>query len=156
MRFALALCLIAAPLSAQAQGEWTATHDSIVGIAKTLFDGMRTHDTVMIRSAFAPGALMGGVPRPGQPVKFESIDGFLAQAGRPGPSWDEQIYDPEVRIDGGLATLWVFYTFALGEKFSHCGVDAFQLVRTNQGWKISALSDTRRTTGCETAGRRKV
>jgi hypothetical protein len=30
------------------------------------------------------------------------------------------------------------------EKYSHCGVDVFMLVKTADGWKISTLADTRR------------
>ena len=37
----------------------------------------------------------------------------------------------------------------MGKRFSHCGVDAFQLVKTAAGWKIFQLSDTRRKEKCE-------
>ncbi|MEI2720897.1 MAG: hypothetical protein V9E87_12310 [Gemmatimonadales bacterium] len=67
---------------------------------------------------------------------------------------DERIYDPEIRIDGGLATVWTFYAFFVGERLSHCGVDAFQLARTSEGWKIIALADSRQTTGCSVAGKK--
>lgn len=147
--------LAAAPLAAQSDAP-PATRDSIVAVAKRLFDGMRAHDSTMVRSTFAPGAMMMGPIRPGQPIAFESVDGFVAAVGRPGEPWDEQIFDPVVHVDGNLASLWVFYTFSLGSQFSHCGVDAFQLVRTADGWKISMLADTRRREGCETAGKRKV
>jgi hypothetical protein len=147
--------LAAAPLAAQSDVP-PATRDSIVAVAKRLFDGMRAHDSTMVRSVFAPGAMLMGQIRPGQPITFTSADGFVAMVGRPGAPWDEQIYDPVVQADGDLATLWVFYTFSLGENFSHCGVDAFQLVRTAGGWKISMLADTRRKEGCETVGRGKV
>lgn len=151
----VSLPLFAAPLAAQ-EPVPPATRDSIVAVAKRLFDGMRGHDSTMIRSTFAPGAMMSGVPRPGQPVAYQSPDGFIAQAGRPGAPWDEQIFDPVVQVDGDLASLWTFYTFSLGERFSHCGVDSFQLVRLGGEWKIAFLADTRRQTGCETAGRTRV
>ena len=155
----LAVTLLAAPLAAQdhaahmAAASWTAAHDSVMLPIKQLFDGMRAHDSAQVRASFAPGAvLMAPLPRTGLPpsVKFDGVDGFVAAVGRPGQPWDEQIYDPIVQIDGGLATAWVFYTFHLGDTFSHCGVDAIQLVRTAEGWKISALADTRRSTDCET------
>lgn len=162
----LALSLVAAaPLAAQDHAAhmgaagWTAGHDSVMVPIKRLFDGMRAHDSTMIRSAFAPGAMMmKALPRTGLPtsVGFDPSDGFVAAAGRPGQPWDEQIYDPVVQIDGALASAWVFYTFHLGANFSHCGVDALQLVRTAEGWKISVIADTRRATDCETTGKRKV
>ena len=167
MRIALftAASLLAAPLAGQDHAAhtgaagWTATHDSVMMPVKRLFDGMRAHDSTMIRSTFVQGAMMmGGLPRANgaQAVRFSSVDGFVTAAGAPGDPWDEQLYDPIVQIDGGLASVWVFYTFHAGANFSHCGVDAIQLVRTTEGWKISALADTRRTTNCETTGKRRI
>lgn len=156
--FLLALVIVA-PVSAQDAPRAAADPAvaySVVAVAKRLFDGMRAHDSTMIASVFAPGARMTGVPRAGRPVEFQPVTGFVVQAGRPGAPWDEQIYDPEIRVDGDLATLLVFYTFAIGEKFSHCGIDVMWLIRTEDGWKISALADTRRATRCETTGRSRV
>lgn len=167
MRIALlALSLaVAAPLAAQAPAAqmggsgWTAAHDSVMQPIKRLFDGMRAHDSTMIRSSFVTGAMMmGGLPRAtgAQAVRFNSVDGFVTAAGAAGSPWDEQIYDPIVQIDGGLASVWVFYTFHDGPEFKHCGVDTLQVVRTSEGWKISVIADTRRGTNCETAGKQKV
>jgi hypothetical protein len=41
------------------------------------------------------------------------------------------------------------YGFFLGDQFSHCGVNSFQLVRTEDGWKTIHLIDTRQQAGCE-------
>ena len=154
MRPMLLMLLFAAPLAAQARPEDAA----VMAPIHRLFDGMRTHDSTLIRSAFITGAqMMGQVPKADGPqqVRFSSIDGFVSQAGRPGEAWDEQIYDPVIQVDGGLATVWVFYTFSLGGTFSHCGYDALHLVQTTDGWKIAMIADTRRSTDCGTEGRRK-
>lgn len=159
--------LVAAPLGAQdhaahaghAQGGAAAVHDSVMMPIKRLFDGMRAHDSTMIRSAFIEGAvMMSPVPRADRPqrVQWSSVDAFVAQAGQPGEPWDEQLYDPVITVDGGLAQVWVFYTFSAGTRFSHCGYDGITVVRTTAGWKIAAIADTRRTTECDTAGKRKV
>jgi hypothetical protein len=51
-------------------------------------------------------------------------------------------------VDGPFATYYADYEFWLGERRSHCGVDAFQLVKTDEaGWQIFILADTRRA--CE-------
>lgn len=159
MRLPLAIILAAAPVATvSAQQQLSAPlRDSIMAPIKSLFDGMRTRDTAMMRSAFAPGTVLTQLPRPGQPVKFETIDGFLTSvaSGPPGPSFDEQIYDPEVRVDGALAAVWTFYTFKAGD-YSHCGIDAFHLVRATNGWKITALADTRRQQGCGVDGKTKA
>jgi len=77
------------------------------------------------------------------------VSGFIEALGRANEAWNERMFAPEVRIDGTLATVWTEYDFHLGSQFSHCGVDAFQLLKTSAGWKIVALSDTARREGCE-------
>ena len=46
--------------------------------------------------------------------------------------------------------VWAKYAFYAGEQLSHCGVDAFQLVKGAEGGKIFHIADTRRREGCET------
>jgi hypothetical protein len=41
------------------------------------------------------------------------------------------------------------YAFFAGDTFSHCGVNAFQLFKGADGWKIFHIADTRRREGCE-------
>lgn len=143
-----AWCVLAAPqLRAQTPEQ------DVLAVIRRVFDGMRAGDSAMARSAFdASARLVGvsdsaGIPR----VSIADIDRFLAAVGRPRSDvWDERIWDTEVRVDGGLASVWTKYAFYRGEQFSHCGVDAFQLVRRPDGWKIVHLADTRRTTNCWT------
>ena len=46
-------------------------------------------------------------------------------------------------VNGSLATIWTPYDFYVGETFSHCGVDAANLMSGPDGWRIVALSWTR-------------
>jgi len=54
----------------------------------------------------------------------------------------------KILIDSQLASVWTDYKFYIGDKFSHCGVNSFQLVKLNDGWKIVYIIDTRRKEGC--------
>ncbi len=124
----------------------------VMGVVITLFDGMRARDEAMVGSAFHPEArlLTTGTAPDGTPrVQIQPIEGFIRQVGQPGPPLDEQIFNPRVEIDGGLAHVWVDYTLHVGAEFSHCGVDSIQLGRTSEGWKILSIADTRRQEGCE-------
>jgi hypothetical protein len=83
-------------------------------------------------------------------VETEPLDSFLVAISKPHTEvYDERITFGAVKIDGELAMVWAPYKFYLGEKFSHCGVDSFQLVKINGEWKIQYLIDTRRRQGCE-------
>jgi hypothetical protein len=84
-------------------------------------------------------------------LKEGSLETFLSAIGTPHPEvWDEKIWNTEVRIDDNLAQVWTEYAFYVDERFSHCGVDAFQLVKEDNGhWRIVNLIDTRRKEPCE-------
>jgi len=136
----------APPASAQ-----TPEEREVLEVVERLFDGMRTADSALVRSVFHPEArlIRAGV-RSGQPaVSVSGIDGFVLAVGGATDTWDERLFDPVVRIEGTLASVWTEYTFHQGAQFSHCGVDSFQLVRTAEGWKIISLADTMRREGCE-------
>ena len=60
----------------------------------------------------------------------------------------EDMYAPKVEIFGDLAQVWGRYVFFVGGKISHCGVNAFHLVRTDAGWKIAGASTTMEPQGC--------
>jgi hypothetical protein len=42
-----------------------------------------------------------------------------------------------------------FHAFYLDDAFSHCGVNAFQFVRGQDGWLVTQITDTRRTDACQ-------
>ena len=122
-----------------------------LAVVHRLFNGMRAGDSAMVRSVFDLDArLVATETRDGQPtVRLTTADAFVAAVGRPHEAmWDEQIWDTEVRVDGNLAAVWTRYAFFLGGRFSHCGVDAFHLVRRADGWKIVDLADTRQREDC--------
>ncbi|MBU1820432.1 MAG: nuclear transport factor 2 family protein [Bacteroidetes bacterium] len=117
-----------------------------------LFTGMRTGDSSLVRKVFTADATLQSVSiTPAGQVKAgkASIESFIKAVGTPHvEAWDERIYDLKIEVDGPMATVWAPYKFYVGEKFSHCGVNAFTLLKTDAGWKIAAITDTRRKEDC--------
>lgn len=123
----------------------------VIRVVERLFEAMRTRNTAELRAVFDTSAhLVSSGVRDGVPfARSMPAERFIQAVGSAqGDEWIERFYDPEVRIDGNLATVWTYYTFHLGSRFSHCGYDAFQLSRTADGWKIMSLADSRQTEGC--------
>lgn len=148
---ALSAALLAGPAVARAQQDEEA---AVLAVVESMFDAMRAGDSTALRAVLHPGATAAtAFARDGVPTldREASLDGFVQAVGTPHEAvWDERIWDSEIRIDGPLATVWTPYAFYAGEQFSHCGVDAFQLFRSADGWKIFHVADTRRREGCET------
>ena len=51
----------------------------------------------------------------------------------------ERGYDPTVLVSSPIAMVWYPYDFYLDGEWSHCGIDIFNLVRTNDGWRIASM-----------------
>ncbi len=138
---------VAAPASAQSEDE-----AAVRAVITRLFDGMRAGDGSVLGEVFAPGARLqtAAIRRDGTPALMSmAVDSFAAMVSQPRDFvLDERIDAWDVRIDGPLAVVTVDYSFYAGPRFSHCGIDAFQLFKSAEGWKIFQLTDTRRTTGC--------
>ena len=137
---------------AQVAGQNPADEAAVKAVITQLFDGMRSRDSAMISGTFAPGVrLMSVGTRKGtlvvDPISADEFAGVVKKAT--GPKWDERVTSMSVQFDASLAAVWAPYEFWLGEKFSHCGVDAFHLAKLPEGWKIIALSDTERREGCD-------
>ena len=152
---ALLLLALAAPRAATSQS--TPEKDVMAAVAR-LFDGMRAGDSAMAHSAFDAMAELVSVSPPDSSgfyhVSETPIDRFLAAIGTPHTDvWDERIFDTEVRVDGGLASVWTKYAFYRSDAPNHCGVDVFELTLRPEGWKIVHVADTRRTVNCWKAPR---
>ena len=81
-------------------------------------------------------------PRALEAMTPEIREDFAARMSEVPYVMAERMWDPEVRIDGPVATFWTAYDFYRGLEFSHCGTDAFQLAKTPDGWKVAAVSYT--------------
>jgi hypothetical protein len=127
--------------------------DSVKTVVKQLFEGMKNSDPSLIRSAFADSAILQTITKSKEgkiTIENDSVDEFAKMIGtvKKGAA-DEQIIFESIKIDGPLAMVWAPYKFYFNGKFSHCGVDSFQLVFINGKWKIQYLIDTRRKQPCE-------
>lgn len=120
---------------------------AVVEAAHQLFAAMQSKDTAALRTLMHPRAQIVSVAATGTTVR--AADEWIRGLSRNTDVLRERMWDPRVQIDGDLATLWAPYEFHLGERFSHCGMDAFQFVREGGAWKMVVITFTRRTTGCE-------
>ncbi|MFK8101662.1 MAG: nuclear transport factor 2 family protein [Saprospiraceae bacterium] len=117
-----------------------------------LFDGMRAGDSTKVHRVFKDEVRMLSVytNKKGEERSQEGkLSDFLKGVGTPHDAiWDERIGNLSIKVDGRLAQAWVPYHFYLGDHFSHCGVNTFQLIKEAGHWKIINLTDTRRTKDC--------
>ncbi|MCV9387937.1 hypothetical protein [Reichenbachiella ulvae] len=116
-----------------------------------VFQAMYDNDSLAVKKCFQPGAKLYTIFERNDSTHFREgeLSQFVTAVGSPHEvEWIERSWDYQVSIDQGFAQVWCQYAFFAGERFSHCGVDAFHLVNTPTGWKIFSLADTRRKEDC--------
>jgi hypothetical protein len=140
LSFLLTLCSV--PFARAAN-----TGDNPTAVTQKLFDAMKAHDAAAATALFVPGATLSSVDASGKAsvIPFEK---FVEHLGTSKSTWLERMWNPQVLEHGSIAIVWAEYDFHLNGKFSHCGIDSFTLLKSDSGWKIAGISDTRETYGC--------
>ncbi len=140
--------ILGTEISVNAQSE----SDAVKAVIDALFDGMRAKNSDQILGAFSENAIMQTIQNKpeGTVIASNSVADFAKSIGSVPAErqLDERLTDYVINIDANMATAWTPYQFYVDEKFSHCGVNSFQLVKIDNSWKIVYIIDTRRTEAC--------
>ena len=138
-------------LLAVTRAESQTPRDSVVATVNEFFRAMTARDTAALaRVQFADGILYAA-PMQGDSVAIRrgTFEGFAQQLAGTRDTYVERMWEPTVLMHGPLAVVWAPYDFHRNKTFSHCGVDAFTLLRSPTGWKIATVSYTTEATGCK-------
>jgi hypothetical protein len=119
----------------------------VVATVQKLFDAMATHDSDAARAVIVPEGRLFSATDEGK-VSSLTLEEFAGRLSAAKAQMLERIWNPKVFVRGRIAHLWAEYDFHLNGKFHHCGVDSVALVKSADGWKITAIEDTRETSGC--------
>src|SRR5438874_6024984 len=127
----LAVVLTFCTITCFAQGDEAGVKQTV----NQFFEGMRKADSNMIKTTLAPTIVFQTIMQKkdsSTSVETEEIQKFITAVTQPHPQvYDERITFDMIKIDAQLATVWAPYKFYVGETFSHCGVDAYHLVKLN-------------------------
>jgi predicted enzyme related to lactoylglutathione lyase len=134
------------------RAQQTDDQKAVLAAIEQLFNALKADDTAGMRAVMHPqGRIIQTGTREGAPfARVNALNDFLTGIGNAkGRGLEERVYTPEIRIDDNLAVAWVYYDFRVGGQISHCGVDAYHLVRTAEGWRILEIVDTQRREACD-------
>jgi hypothetical protein len=113
-----------------------------------LFAAMKAKSFDDIRAVFMPEGQLVAIDKPKDGKGVSKTRVFTAESfakaisEAKGADFIEKMPNKDVRITGDLGTVAGRYTFYTGEKFSHCGTNTFNLVRTDVGWRIANAAST--------------
>lgn len=119
----------------------------VAQVIHNMFTAMKTSDTNLLKTCFSTTAVFQTIvtKNGSTEVRNELVQDFINSIGKQSPgALDERITIHSLLVDATLASVWTPYRFYFKGQYSHQGVNSFQLVRHNEGWKIQYLIDTRR------------
>ena len=116
-----------------------AERDAVLRTVQAFFDTMTARDVEGARKILQPqGRFHSMRIRDGKPeVRAFANEEYFADLQASKQTMRERIWNPEVRIHGPIASVWAPYDFWIDGKFSHCGIDQFDLIKTEDGWKLA-------------------
>ncbi|HSM35923.1 MAG TPA: hypothetical protein VK837_05930 [Longimicrobiales bacterium] len=140
----------AGPVAAQHADAEDPVRAEVLAAAQALFDAMADRDSAAVADILLPeGGFYAVGTADGTPVhSYIPHAEFAPMVARAEAPLIERMWDAEVIVRDPIAMVWTPYDFHFGDTFSHCGVDAFSLVRTAEGWKVAGIIFTRETEDC--------
>lgn len=133
---ALALVLLAPVSRAQ-----TADADTraAIAVADSVLVALSSGDHATLKRLTLDSAIVGSAGlRNG--VERVSVRSWAPYTSRTGPSeFTERGFGATARVQDRVAQVWVPYDLYVGKAWSHCGVDAFTLLRSEGRWRVASL-----------------
>ena len=113
--------------------------DAVLNTVQAFFDTMTARDVEGARKILQPqGRFHAMRMRDGKTeVRAFANEEYFADLQASTQKMQERIWNPEVRVHGPIASVWAPYDFWIDGKLSHCGVDQFDLIKTEDGWKLA-------------------
>ncbi len=153
--FVSVLCLVCfVKTSAQGPNPPEVTPEQEVKqVVEAFFDGFHKQDSLAMKSLVTDDVVLQTTARNKQGktlFKTEKFDKLITSITSIPDSitFQEKLTSFSIQVDRTMANAWVGYEFWLNGKFSHCGINSFQLVNFDGDWKIIYLIDTRGKAGC--------
>lgn len=135
-------------LSAFAQ---KADETAAIGVVNQLFAEMEAANPAGILALHTPTSDLVAIFRQKDGTsRIQSINGdaFSKMFTDKTRKMKEVMYDPKAEVSGDWAMVWGRYVFFVDGKLSHCGINQFNLVRTEGVWKIANGASTIDPTDC--------
>jgi hypothetical protein len=136
--FVFLLVLAFSAQSARAQAT-DAEGKAAIAVADSVLAALTSGDSTTLARLTLDSAVVGGVSvRDGvERVSLRTWGLYIHRTGV--PTFTERGFDPTVRVQDHVAQVWVPYDLYVGERWSHCGVDVFTLMKSEGRWRVAAL-----------------
>lgn len=153
MKKLLLLFFITFSLNSFSQEMYKEDKKEVLQKVQQFFDALEKQDTVLFKSILLTTGQVWAISEKENAAKYSmrQFGNFMKTLINPTRIIQERMLSSEVKIHDRIAMAWVPYTLDISGKFSHCGVDLFTFLKTDEGWKIATAAYTIEE-GCSRSG----
>ncbi len=130
--------LLASGPSAVAQ-ERASEEREVVAVAEAALAAISDEDMVALTDLMIDEAITFSVSERGGRLSYAARTRAEQRTRNATRDIVERGFDAQVRMAGGVATVWLPYDLYIDGDWSHCGVDVFTLVRLDDEWRIASM-----------------
>jgi hypothetical protein len=141
-RRALARSLFTLALSASALGAQSATEDraAALAIADSALVRITRQDFAGLADLMLPEGRTFSARLQSGEVRYNSSTREEQRAATSRGRITERGFGAQVSVSGALATVWMPYDLYIDGAWSHCGVDAFTMLKVAGRWQIATMA----------------
>ncbi len=112
-----------------------ADHEAILAVVDGFMTAISTNDAALMSKVRLEGGT-NTVERPAPSGGTLVTRRPFTPDGMRSGAYRERYWDPIVHVRGKIAVVWTPYEFWQNGTTSHCGIDVFEMVREEGGWRI--------------------
>lgn len=144
MKKLILLLLIPFSIKSIAQEMYKEDKKEVLQKVQQFFDALEKQDTVLFKSILLTNGQVWAISEKENAAKYSMrlFGDFMKTLVNPARIIQEKMLSSEIKIHNRIAMAWVPYTLDISGKFSHCGVDLFTFLKTDEGWKIATAAYT--------------
>jgi hypothetical protein len=132
------LCLSHVAHIAHAQTADTDTKAALA-VADSVLAALSHGDQATLKRLTLDSAIVGGAGVRNGTERW-SVTSFAPYISRTGPSeFTERGFGATAHVQDHVAQVWVPYDLYVGKAWSHCGVDAFTLLKSEGRWRVASI-----------------
>ena len=133
---AFVLAFLARSLHAQSSD---ADSKAVIAVADSVLAALSTGDHAALSRLTIDSAVVGGVGlRDGvERLTLRTWGLYISRTGA--STFTERGFGATARVQDRVAQVWMPYDLYIGDKWSHCGVDTFTLMKNEGRWRVAAL-----------------
>jgi ketosteroid isomerase-like protein len=123
-----------------ASGQGGIEQRAVIAVAESALAAISRGDMTALTDLMLPEAVMFPTSTKDGVARYRLRTRAEQRAATVTSKVTERGFHPEAHVNGPLAMVWYPYDLYLDDKWSHCGVDVFTLIRSDGQWRISTMS----------------